>query len=293
MSRLAARVLTGTTLALVAAGLLWLSGRFAPGRVAFAVVTVLALLSVWELDRMGSFRGRKLGRWLYPAAIVCALIIGAALFVAERHVSAMELLMVLYCFVSVLLWPWLFLRWMGFPRLKDDGSERFPGMPERVLLALWLLPPLFSVVLVDRDFGTRGLVILVVLAKIGDNAGYFVGRAIGKRHPFPNVSPGKTVAGCVASLVAGIVAGAVILPLTLGERTSGHVALGAVVGGLINLAAQASDLSESWVKRRAGVKDSSALVGPSGGVLDVIDSLFFAAPVALVLWTWIYAPAAA
>ena len=61
----------------------------------------------------------------------------------------------------------------------------------------------------------------------------------------------------------------------------GQVALGAVVGGLINVAAQAGDLSESWVKRKAGVKDSSTLVGPSGGVLDVIDSLLVAAPVAL------------
>jgi phosphatidate cytidylyltransferase len=132
---------------------------------------------------------------------------------------------------------------------------------------------------------------LVVLAKAGDNAGFFVGGAIGKRHPFPRISPGKTVAGCVASLVAGVVVGAILLPLTLGERTPLHVALGALIGGVINVAAQAGDLSESWVKRRAGVKDSSALLGPSGGVLDVIDSLLLAAPVALLAWTWAY-PAA-
>jgi phosphatidate cytidylyltransferase len=273
MSRLVARVLTGTTLALVAAGLLWLSGRFASGRVSFFVVTTLALLSAWELDHMGSFRGRKLGRALYPAACACAAIVAIDVFgPADRH--ALFALFGLY--VCALVCAWV-------------ASATREGVP----LALWLLPPLYSVVFVDRDFGTRGLVILVVLAKIGDNAGYFVGRALGKRHPFPNVSPGKTVAGCVASLVAGIAAGAVILPLTLGTRTPAQVALGALVGGLINVAAQASDLSESWVKRRAGVKDSSTLVGPSGGVLDVIDSLFFASPVALLLWAWIYPPAGA
>ena len=99
------------------------------------------------------------------------------------------------------------------------------------------------------------------------------------------------MAGCVASLVAGTLAGAVLLPLALGTATPGQFAVGALVGAVINVAAQASDLSESWLKRRAGVKDWSGLVGASGGVLDVIDSLFLASPVALVLWTWIYAPA--
>ena len=73
-----------------------------------------------------------------------------------------------------------------------------------------------------------GLTVLVVLAKVGDNAGYFVGRAIGQRHPFPTISPGKTVAGCVASLLAGVATGSILLPLTLGERTWGHAALGAL-----------------------------------------------------------------
>jgi phosphatidate cytidylyltransferase len=62
------------------------------------------------------------------------------------------------------------------------------------------------------------------------------------------------------------------------------------VGALINLAAQASDLSESWVKRRADVKDSSRLAGPSGGVLDVIDSLMLATPVAVILLGVCYGP---
>ncbi len=274
MSAFAARVRTGTTLAVAAAGLLWLDTLFPPGRLAWVVVTGLALASVWELDRMGSFGARKLGPRLYAAALACALLVAVDLFASE-HVSASLGLAALYLAAGLVAWPW-------------PGREPLPVAREVVPLALWLLPPLFSVVLIDRDFGPRGLVVLVVLAKIGDNAGYFVGRALGKRHPFPGISPGKTVAGCVASLVAGIVTGAALLPFTLGERTLAGAALGAGVGGLINVAAQAGDLSESWVKRKAGVKDSSGLVGPSGGVLDVIDSLLLAAPVALVIWSWVY-----
>ena len=59
---------------------------------------------------------------------------------------------------------------------------------------------------------------------------------------------------------------------------------GALAGAAINVAAQAGDLFESWVKRRAGVKDASTWFGPSGGMLDLVDSLLFSVPVAL--WVW-------
>lgn len=275
MSRLAARVATGLTLAAAVLTLLWLDGRFAPGRIAYGVVTLLALTLAWELDHMGSLRGRGLGWMLYPAAVVLALLVALDLFTG-LHLGPPQALCALYACAALFSWPWLPI------------GARPPLARESGPYALWLFPPLFSIVLVDREFGTRGLFALVFLAKIGDNAAYFVGRAIGKRHPFPNISPGKTVAGCVASLVAGIVFGTVVLPLTLGERTLVHAGLGALFGGLINVLAQAGDLSKSWVKRKAGVKDSSSLLGPSGGVLDVIDSLLFAAPVALLAWSWAY-----
>ena len=64
---------------------------------------------------------------------------------------------------------------------------------------------------------------------------------------------------------------------------------GLAAGLAINLAAQAGDLYESGVKRRAGVKDSGRLFGPSGGVLDVVDSLLFTVPAALVTWPLLFA----
>jgi hypothetical protein len=69
-------------------------------------------------------------------------------------------------------------------------------------LALWLIPPLPALWGIWFAYGTSGLIALLALSKIGDTAGYYVGGAIGKSHPFPRISPGKTTAGCVASLVA-------------------------------------------------------------------------------------------
>lgn len=279
MTRLAARVLTGTTLAVGAALLLWLETRFPPGFLALGVVTALALIAVWELQGMGTLRDARLG----TALLVATAALAVRTFLVLRADAPLHAPREL---------GWLYLLALGgavLGHLIGRVSGRAPrGELLAVGLALWLLPALFALVLIDLAFGVKGLALLVILAKVGDNAGFFVGRAIGKRHPFPNVSPGKTVAGCVASLLAGLVAGALVLSRWLGEGGGGGMLVGALVGTAINVAAQASDLSESWVKRRAGVKDSSRLVGPSGGVLDVIDSLFFAAPTGLLLWAWVY-----
>jgi len=284
---MARRILMGASLAAVAAGLLWLDARLAPGTVALVVAIVLAFLAQFELARMGHLRAQALGLPLRCAWI--ALSMQAYQRLADGRPSApLQELGTLYG--AALLG--LLVGTVG-AHLAARTGQRTPPPWSVWALGLWLLPPIYLLVPIERTFGTLGLVLLVVLAKIGDNAGYFVGKAFGQRRPFPDISPGKTVAGCVASLVAGTLAGALLLPRTLGEPGVRGVLVGALVGAAINLAAQASDLSESWVKRRAGVKDSSSWLGPSGGVLDVIDSLFLAAPVALVLWSLLYAPTGA
>lgn len=282
MSKLAARVLTGASLALGAAALVWLESRFAPGRVALVAVTSIALLSAWELDHMGSLARRGLGMPLYCASL------GLAALWASAPLDGFEPLRSLLLQYGAGLGLTAAGHGVGaLLKWEDRGAPRRSLLPA-VLFGLWLLPPLFALLMVERIYGVTGVAVLIVLAKSGDNAAYFVGRSIGKRHPFPVLSPGKTVAGCAASLCTGVAAGALLLPLTLGDRSAPDVLHGALLGGVINIAAQAGDLSKSWVKRRAGVKDSSRLLGPSGGVIDLVDSFLVSTPVALVAWTWVY-----
>lgn len=152
------------------------------------------------------------------------------------------------------------------------------------IFALWTALPLVWLWHVWQGFGQGGLIALLLLSKLGDIAGYYVGSAIGVRHPFPRISPGKTVAGCWASLATGVLAGVALVALGLLPSGGWGLGAGALVGGITNVAAQAGDLFESWVKRTAGVKDSGTWFGPSGGVLDLVDSLLFSVPVALVTW---------
>ena len=94
-----------------------------------------------------------------------------------------------------------------------------------------------------------------------------VGQLAGRRSLAPRVSPAKTVEGALGGALAAPVVAVLLRPLA---DLSGTAA--AVLGGAICLAALAGDLAASWVKRRAGIKDFSALIPGHGGVLDRFDS---------------------
>jgi len=121
------------------------------------------------------------------------------------------------------------------------------------------------------------LLITIFAVWAADVAAYAVGSSYGRRKIAPAVSPGKTWEGTIAGFLA---AAAVVLVVAV--PTGNHVwaALAALTIGPV---AFAGDLLESWLKRRAGVKDSGTLLPGHGGVLDRIDSLIAAAPLVALL----------
>ena len=268
------RTQVGGSLAVAVALLLWLASIWSPAVLLFG--TLLSWLAVLELGRMGSLAGRKLTLVLSPAvvALIAAHVVPKDTldFDSEWHpllgAAALTALVTGVAHMAFLRETRTLARSMGY--------------------ALWLVVPLPALAYVHETYGGAGLVSLVILSKIGDNAGYFVGSAIGKTHPFKGISPGKTTAGCVASLVAGIVTGGVLVAVGALPSAGYGIVGGLLAGGVTNIAAQAGDLLESWVKRRAGVKDSGTWFGPSGGVLDLVDSLLLAVPVSLLLWPMIF-----
>jgi phosphatidate cytidylyltransferase len=126
-------------------------------------------------------------------------------------------------------------------------------------------------------------VLIVVLATwAGDSAAYLSGRAFGRHKLAPVVSPGKTVEGAIGGLLASVLVGAAVFAV------SGVLPVwaGAVAGAGIGVCGQLGDLSESFLKRQAGVKDSGHLIPGHGGMLDRVDALLFAFPAALLMF-WI------
>jgi phosphatidate cytidylyltransferase len=132
--------------------------------------------------------------------------------------------------------------------------------------------------------GMLVLVALIVTVKFGDTGAYTVGRLVGRHKLAPSLSPGKTVEGAVGAIAAACLGAWLTftcLPHWLGtnpQRTWAWLVFGIAVGG----AGLVGDLAESLIKRDVGVKDSSAWLPGFGGVLDLLDSILFAAPVAYV-----------
>ena len=116
------------------------------------------------------------------------------------------------------------------------------------------------------------LLAVIVSVWAGDVVAYVVGTTIGRRKILPRISPGKTWEGTLAGFVAATAA-AILVAIP-----AGLASWWVVTAVLIGPVAFGGDLLESWLKRRAGVKDSGTLLPGHGGVLDRIDSLVAAGP---------------
>ena len=149
------------------------------------------------------------------------------------------------------------------------------GMEWNIGGFLYALIPALALLWV-RDRADNGLALILwvfIVTWATDIGAYFVGRAFGRAKLAPSISPNKTVAGLYGGMAgATLLAGGWVLLAGL------DVAL-LVLAPLFALAAQAGDLFESWMKRRAGVKDSGDWLPGHGGLLDRLDGLV---PVAIL-----------
>lgn len=141
-----------------------------------------------------------------------------------------------------------------------------------ILLAGWALIAMRS-----GESGLIRLLWLVAVVVVSDVMGYFAGRLLGGPKFWPRVSPKKTWSGTVAGWLGAALVGAGFMS-ALGQ---GWALV--PVSALVSFAGQMGDIAESAIKRRAGVKDSSALIPGHGGVLDRFDALIFAAVLAAAL----------
>ncbi len=115
---------------------------------------------------------------------------------------------------------------------------------------------------------------VIIITKICDVGAYLVGSRFGKTPLIPRISPNKSMEGAIGGLIFSILGALACKPL-LNLNYSNLLLMGIVFGVL----SQLGDLSESLMKRDCQVKDSGKIFPGIGGVLDIIDSLLFTAPV--------------
>jgi phosphatidate cytidylyltransferase len=142
----------------------------------------------------------------------------------------------------------------------------------------WLLNFIQKINYFPRINGPFYVLYFILVTKFSDTGAYAVGSLMGKHKMIPRISPGKTWEGFAGAVLASTLA-SVVFAHFAGDRLTGMNWKHAVVLGLIlGTAAVVGDLIESLFKREAGVKDSGNFFPGIGGVLDLLDSLLFNAP---------------
>ncbi len=255
---LRARVLVAIPLALfaiviVAAGNPW----FALGAVALGVLCLhelYGLLAEVRPARLAGFAG----------------LVGLAL--AAGLGGREEVLL-----VAVAVLPLTFLLTVAGPS-AEGGTF---GMTA-VLLGVWWIGVAIAHAIMLRDLDHGGGIVLNVLIGtfVGDTAAYFGGRWFGRTRLAPRISPKKTVEGLVLGLAVAVLS-VVIASWYQDWLDAGEAA---ILGLAVGIAAPLGDLFESFIKRDAGVKDTSLVFGAHGGALDRLDAVLFALVAGFYVW---------
>jgi phosphatidate cytidylyltransferase len=174
-----------------------------------------------------------------------------------------------------------FFRILAYPNLRK-GLDSCAG----TILGLVYVPLLWSFVVrlfMSGDLSKPGWAAFYVILsmKMADSGGYFFGTRFGKHKLAPVISPKKSWEGLLGGVVFCLVVNAIWMILSKGHINSSIPLTAAhafVLSFLFPIVGTLGDLVESMFKRAVNVKDSNSMVYGLGGILDMIDSILFAAP---------------
>ena len=163
--------------------------------------------------------------------------------------------------------------------MRENTFEALGGLAT-TLFGLAYIAALFSyffyIRAIDAHQGAWLVLFLILVTKMGDVGAYAVGNAIGRHTLISRISPRKTTEGFAGAVVFSAVT-ALLARSMLGRPMDSPMAL--LLGGFLGVSGQLGDLAESLLKRDCQVKDSGNLLPGLGGMLDVLDSLLFTAPI--------------
>jgi phosphatidate cytidylyltransferase len=143
----------------------------------------------------------------------------------------------------------------------------------------WLLNFIQKINFFPKVDGHYYLLYFVLITKFSDSGAYVVGSLIGKHKMIPRISPGKTWEGFGGAIVVSTLASLIFTHVFKDKMPSMNNLHAIVLGVILSVCAVVGDLIESLFKREAGVKDSGRFFPGIGGILDLLDSLLFNAPI--------------
>ncbi len=227
-----------------------------------SVIMLITVLGLYEFFTMLERKGISIYKYV---GIGMGMIIPLSIMFHFELTKKWELL----CIVLVLL----FLTIMQFKRRQSQGA--IIGI-STTLFGILYVSWFFSFIIKIRQManGIGFFASLLIITKLGDIGAYLVGSRFGRIPLMPRISPNKSVEGSIGGLIFSILGAIVCKPML--PFSYGHLIF---IGAFLGILAQMGDLSESLMKRDSQIKDSATIFPGMGGVLDVVDSLLFTAPV--------------
>lgn len=211
------------------------------------------------------------------SAIVMLLVSAAAGWAGGPIFSAFVVLVAIAALVE----------WVRLSRQGFTGGARLAMVAAGVVL----IAVAVATLIIFRRIGLPHLLLPLMVTVLTDTGAYFSGRTFGGPRIAPRVSPSKTWSGLVGGMVAAG-AGAAWWNNWFayhGEWSAARIGAGFLIGAVLAVVAQSGDFFESWLKRRAGVKDSGRLIPGHGGVLDRVDGLLFVCAACALGWLALHA----
>ncbi len=222
------------------------------------LIAIAGLVLAWEWTRL-------CGGDMFDGAILAVATLAA---VVAATLSAIAVALVLLGFGCIVL--------LVARRGLKDASDTRPRSRSPWLAAGALYIGLPCVALIwlrnDPSFGRNVVFWLLAIVWAADCGAYLFGKVIGGPRLAPTISPTKTWAGFIGGVACAGATGAATAVLLEEEGIVPLTALSAFLGAV----GQGGDLTESWIKRRVGVKDSSNLIPGHGGLFDRVDALLAA-----------------
>lgn len=230
-------------------------------------------IAAWEWGGLSGLRHTP--RVVYVGAVVGAGAVAIALALSRREAG--------YAVFAVAAAWWL---WALIDLRRPAGGVFRTRRGKLLAGFLTLVPPWLALSDLHAVDMRRPLLLLFVLVMVvvADTAAYAAGHAFGRTKLAPAISPGKTVEGVVGGAV-GVVLAAYVCGTMIWHFAGRDLVTWVGLATVAGLTSVVGDLSESRLKRVAGVKDSGTLLPGHGGILDRIDALTAAAPV--FAWGWL------
>jgi len=259
------RIITAIILAVVLVAAI----AFLPPTGFYVLVGVVFAIASWEWAQLAGIT-RSLYRVIYAASVaIIGIVLALKLEITEGLAPSIEPIL------SANLALWIFLMFLVITYPRTSVLWRNPALRAILGAALIICTALALCYLRQHEYWFAVVLYTILVVVCADTGAYFAGVNFGRRKLLPMVSPGKTWEGFIGGLCANVVL-ALVTSIWVDSVSPALLLIVTLIASILSVL---GDLTESMLKRHAGVKDSSDLLPGHGGVLDRIDSVMAAAPV--------------